>query len=207
MDASSLYLRMFFAARPFTSSGLDSIAESMGTSALLSQDRRDRYFITPAKRVTAASLGNKVLFGRGYYERLTEKERLAVGAHELAHMLEKDSSRPRVAMLSLGTAAILTVVSYVLMHSVLLSEIAFCASFFPLISTLSSRDQERRRLEELKCDGISASLVGGAHMISSIRAAESLLFENAGRPSILRSRRKTSPTADERASAIMALAV
>jgi Zn-dependent protease with chaperone function len=206
MDATSLYLRVFFGARPFTSSGLDSIAESMGTSGLLSQDKGNRYFITPAKNVTAASLGNKVLFGRLYYERLTEKERLAVGAHELAHMLEEGSSRSRTATLSLGISVVLTAIVYLSVHSLLVSEIAFCASFFPLISILSSRDQERRRLEELRCDGVSASLVGGLPLIASIRMAESMLFENARRPSFLRSRKKTSPTADERASAIMALA-
>ena len=207
MDATSLYLRMFFAARPFTSSGLDSVADSMGTSGLLSKDRGNRYFITPAKNVTAASLGNKVLFGRLYYERLSEEERLAVGAHELAHMLEKGSSRPRTAALSLGISVILTAMVYVSVHSLLPSELAFCASFFPLISTLSSRDQEKRRLEELRCDSVSASLVGGPPLITSIRMAESVLFENARRPSILRSRKKTSPTVDERASAIMALAM
>lgn len=207
MDAASLYLRTFFAAKPFASSDLDSIAESMGVSALLSEDRGDRYFITPAKRITAASLGNKVLFGRSYYQRLTERERLAAGTHELAHMLEKDNPRTRTAAVSLGTATMLAVVVYISIHSLMLSEIAFCTSFFPLISTLSSWDEERSRVQELKCDGISASLVGGTHMISSIRTAESMLSENSRRPSFLRARRKTSPTADERANAIMALVV
>ncbi len=89
MDTGSLYLRLFFGAKPFESPGLDTLAGRMNALHLLSRDPRERYYMTRA-RVPAVSLGNKVLFGARYYERLTESQRLAAGAHEFAHILGKD---------------------------------------------------------------------------------------------------------------------
>ncbi|MGA2664734.1 MAG: M48 family metalloprotease [Nitrososphaerales archaeon] len=207
MDPASLYLRTFFGARPFASQELDSLAERMGVSPSQSPNPSERYFVTGARSVTAASLGNKVLFGRRYYERLSGDERLAVAAHEFAHMMDHDDGRSRVASLTLGLSLVLTFAALVAFHSLLLAESAFCASFLAMIRILSSRELERGRLQELRCDSLAASLVGGGPMISSIRLAESMEARRSGRGLLRRSRADHDPAFEERTRAIMATCV
>jgi Zn-dependent protease with chaperone function len=198
-------LRTFFGAKPFDSSELDSLAERMGVMPSLGRNPRDRYFTTGARDVTAATLGSKVVFGKSYFERLSDDERLAVCAHEFSHIMDHDNERSKIASSSLGVSLILVTAAFLGSHSVLLAESVFCVSFLGLAGILSSRDAERSRLQELRCDNVAASFVGGGPMIASIRLADSMLIQKSRRSLLRRSRRNQSPTVDERASAIMAL--
>jgi Zn-dependent protease with chaperone function len=212
MDLTSLYLRTFLGAKPFVSSELDSLAEKMGVSQLLSRDRRDRYFITTAKGVSAASLGKKIVFGRRYYERLAGDERLAVSAHEMAHLRDDDNERVRIVLSSLGLSLLSTLIAFVALDSVLLTECVFCVSFLSLISIFTARDAEESKLREIRCDNVAVSFVGWEAMASSIRLAQSMLLaqKTEGRGYLWsgKRRKKTKspdPTIEERMSAIIAL--
>jgi Zn-dependent protease with chaperone function len=204
MDLASFYLRTFFGAKPFGSPELDSLAKRMRVLHLMSSNPQDRYFTTDAKTVTAVNLGNKVVFGHLFYERLSEDERLAVSAHEFAHILHHDDRRGVIAVSTLGVSLVLTAAIFFAVHSVLITEVFFCLSFLGLMWIRSSRDADRSRLQELKCDSMAASFVGGQPMISSIRLAESLLVQRSGVGFFRRTRKNGDPTVEERTRAIVA---
>jgi len=204
MDPSSWYLRAFFGAKGLQSAELDSLAERMGVMPLLSSDPLNRYLLTRAKNVTALSLGNKIVFGRSYYERLTDEQRLAVGAHELGHILEEDKGRLNIAWSTLAASSALTVASFLALHSVLLAESVFCLSFLGAMRVLSSREVERGRLQELKCDNLATSFVGGEPMIASLRIAISIRNQKSGRRFLRRLNKSPVSAVEERISAINA---
>lgn len=217
MDFTSLYLRAFFGAKAFASDDLDALAERMDVSRLMSKDRRkDRYFITSAKSVTAANLGNKVVFGRSYYDRLSQQERVAVSAHEFAHMLSKDKNRRRnvvSAILVLSAVAALTVHLFS-SSSVLPAECAFCASFLASMAIVSSKDAERSRIQEITCDSVAVGFVGAEHLLRSIRVAGAMVSRRSKFLSLvsLRTTRGRNivendnfdPLIEERATALLA---
>ncbi len=173
MDATSLYLRLFLGARPFKSSELDGLAGRMGVTGLLSQDSNDRYFSTGIK-VSAARLGNKILFGKRYYASLDSEQRLAVTAHEFAHMLDGRDSRMRLVILALAMSSICMVGAYLGTHSSLLTESAFVAGFVGTTSISSWVTAGASRELESRCDKVAAQFVGGEPLIASIRLAESM---------------------------------
>jgi Zn-dependent protease with chaperone function len=199
MDLTSLYLRTFFGARAFASSELDALAQRMGVLGRLSPDRNDRYFVVGAERVAAANMGNKVVFGRRYYDSLNDEQRLAVGAHEFAHLLSDNNERLKIATSSLAASVIVALFAFISLHSVLLAEIAFLGSFLPLMGILTSRDSRRNMNEELECDRVAVTYVNGPAMISSIRMA-GVLWARSPRPS-----KFLSSTVERRASAIVTL--
>jgi Zn-dependent protease with chaperone function len=202
MDLTSWYLRSFFGAKGVRSPELDSLAERMGVLPLLSRDPADRYLITKAKSITALSLGNKVVFGRSYYDLLTDAQRLAVSAHEFAHMLEKERGRWSIAWSTLAISSLLTVGTFLALHSVLLSESVFCLSFFGTIRILSSREVERGKLQELRCDNLATSFVGGEPMIASLRLAVSIRNQSPRRSFLRRLSKSPMSAVEERISAI-----
>jgi hypothetical protein len=205
MDLTSFYLRTFLGARPFGSSELDSLAERMNVLHLLSGNPRDRYFTTSTRAVSAANLGNKVVFSRLFYDSLSEDERLAVGAHEFAHILHCDNRRGAIATSTLGFSLVSAAMTFLVTHSVLLAESFFCLFFLGLMWIRSSRDVEKGRLEELKCDSVAASFVGCSPVVRSIRLADSMRIQRS-RPGLFRgSRRGVDPGVEERATAIMGL--
>ena len=205
MDLTSFYLRTFLGARPFGSSELDSLAERMNVLHLLSGNPRDRYFTTGARAVSAANLGNKVVFGRLFYDSLSEDERLAVGAHEFAHILHCDNRRGAIAISTLGVSLVSAAATFLAAHSVLLAELFFCLSFLGLMWIRSSGDVEKSRLEELKCDSVAASFVGGPPVVRSIRLADSMRTQRSRAGLFRGPRRDLDPGVEERASAIMGL--
>jgi Zn-dependent protease with chaperone function len=174
MDLASLYLRLFFSARSFRSQDLDSLASRMGVLHRLSPDPSDRYFITPARGATAANFGNKIVFGRRYYETMTDEQRIAVGAHEFAHTINSDGGRLRVAVTSMLAACGGVLGVFAAFRSVLAAELAFLACFFVLMSLLSSRQAEKDVSEELDCDSVAAFFVSPQTLVSSIRLAASV---------------------------------
>lgn len=140
MDLASLYLRGFLGAKPFISQEMDSLAGRMSVVQRLSADNEDRYFLTGAKGVTAVTLGNKVVFGRKYYEKLSAQERLAAGAHEFAHVLDQDNKKLRITASNMAVSFALTLATLVAFHNILLTESVFCILFLASMWVSSSRD-------------------------------------------------------------------
>ncbi len=205
LDLTSLYLRLFFRARPYSAPQLDSLAETMGVVQLMSSSPLERYLISDSTSVAALSLGNKIMFGRSYYQKLSEEERLAVSAHELAHIKEQHNRRLMVALVALVSSVAFATTTLLALHSVLVTESVFCISFLGVVRVLSSREAERSRLEELRCDSAAASLIGGQHMISSIRLAESMFVRKPRRGLRGWFSTKLNGGAEERISALVAL--
>jgi Zn-dependent protease with chaperone function len=205
LDFASVYLRAFLGARSFDSPQIDSLAERMGVSGSLSPDLQDRYFVTGARDIAAATLGKKLVFGRAYFERLSDNERVAAAAHEFAHVLDEDGDRWRISIWSLGASFFLMLTAYGAFRSALLSECLFCASFFVMMRFLTSRQGESSKLRELRCDSIAVSFVGGEAMITALRLAESTLTPTTQRRALPWLSRSPNPTIAERAEAIIAL--
>lgn len=202
MNATSVYLRVFFGAKPLRSTELDSLAGRMGVLDRLSSDPLDRYFVTDARSVTAVSLGNKIVFGRSYFDRLSEDERLAVGAHELAHKLEHGNRRANMVWSTLAASSVLMALIFLAFHSLLLTESAFCLSFLGVMRIRSSREVEKGKLQEIRCDGLAASFVGPEPMIGSLRLAESMSTETSKRNLWRRFGRVSASATEERIRAI-----
>jgi Zn-dependent protease with chaperone function len=205
VDVGSLYVRVFLGARPFESSQLDDLAERMDATHLLSGNRRDRYFTTRVA-VPALSLGNKVLFGATYYENLTEKQRLAVAAHEFAHMLEhKGRQNRRTIVPCLVVPLVLAAAAIGFTGSILLSELSMLTGFLGTFLVMNRLNAGHSKHEELKCDSLAASFVDGNELISAIQTWETL-----GKPGS--QRRKTfpgsssHPTLDQRIETVGAVA-
>ncbi len=155
MDLTSLYLRLFFRARPYSAPQLDSLAETMGVVQLMSSSPLERYLISDSTSVAALSLGNKIMFGRSYYQKLSEEERLAVSAHELAHIKEQHNRRLMVALVALVSSVAFATTTLLALHSVLVTESVFCISFLGVVRVpLLERGREiqtRRTQMRLRC--------------------------------------------------------
>lgn len=174
MDAGSLYLRLFLGAKPFRSSELDSLAESMHVSDLLSGNAGERYFLTKSN-AAALCLGNKILFGEGYYSSLTESQRLAVAAHEFGHVLGGGAERTKRLVAPAAAVPMLLALAVFLGKG---STVALvCASALGLVTAVAARsssDSERYLKHEMSCDRLAASFVGKDALVEAIHAAESL---------------------------------
>lgn len=192
LDLTSIYLRAFFGARSFESDELDSLAKTMGVAEHLSSNPKQRYFLLGSKSATAANVGDKIVFGEKYYGRLSKEQRLAVAAHEFAHSTRQNDNL-RVASVSLTTSAALSVVTLAYGGSILVAEVAFLASFFPVLGVLTHLYGSRYDDEEMDCDDLAASFASRDALASSILLAREMSIRRFR----LRSRRVES-TADER---------
>jgi Zn-dependent protease with chaperone function len=206
VDAGTLYLKVFLGAKAFTSSEMDSLAESMGVSPLLSGDE-ERYFLTKTN-VTAFSFGNKLLFGARYYGRLTESQRLAVAAHEFGHVLgDGGERRKRLVLPAISVSALMAILIFLGMGSMVA---LVCASLLALMGAtliLSSLGSDRYLRHEMSCDRLAASFADGQALVEAIRAAEALSLEKARmrRLASIRRRVGTRPSTNLRVDAILGL--
>jgi len=203
VDMGSLYLRLFLGAKPFESPGLDSLAGRMSALQLLSVDPKERYFTTRAG-VAALSFGNKLLFGARYYERLTENQRLAAGAHEFAHMLGRDgrSAKRRVVLPSLVVSVLLMSATFLGTGSALLAEVATLTGLLATLSISSRLNAGPFQKQELRCDSVAASFIAGQELIAAIEIGESLARPKPRKRRAFNAVAKGHPTLQERIETI-----
>jgi Zn-dependent protease with chaperone function len=180
MEAGTFYLRLFLGARSFKSSDLDSLAEKMNVSGLMSRNANERYFLTNTD-MAALSLGNKVLFGARYYRALTDRQRLAVAAHEFGHLLAKDGThrRKRVVTPALSVSVLLASFSFLIMHSALLFEFVLAVAFLGSVTVFSAVYSDYYHKQEMRSDNLAASFVDGESLVQAIQAAEILVATSA----------------------------
>jgi hypothetical protein len=178
MDAGSLYLRIFFGAKPFESAEMDSLARRMNVSGKMSENAGQRYFLAKGN-VSALSIGNKLLFGARYYAKLTERQRLAVAAHEFGHLLGRDGEdrRKRVVAPAAFLSLVFSTSSFAMSRSVLLLEFTLIAVFLLSTSFFSMVYSRRYHKQEMLSDELAASFVDGEALVEAIRTAESLAAE------------------------------
>jgi len=160
-------------AKPFRSSELDSLAESMGVSDRLSGDDGERYFLTKSN-VSALSLGNKILFGAGYYSTLTESQRLAVAAHEFGHVLGDGAvRRKRLVAPVVAVPALLALAVFLGTGSIFALISASVLGLSTAVALRSSSDPEHYLKHEMNCDRLAASFVDEESLVEAIHVAES----------------------------------
>ena len=80
-------------AKPFQSDPLDELAESMNTTRLLKRGKLQRYYRAPMLANCCVSYSDAVFFDSEYFDNLSSKELLAVGAHEFNHIIEKHDTQ------------------------------------------------------------------------------------------------------------------
>ncbi len=182
MDAGSLYLRIFFGAKPFESAEMDSLAEKMNVSGQMSKSTGQRYFLARSN-LSALSIGNKLLFGARYYSKLTEKQRLAVAAHEFGHLLGKDGEdrRKRVVAPAAFVSFVFSASSFAMSRSVLFLECTLIAAFLLSTSFFSLVYSRRYHKQEMHSDELAASFVDGEALVEAIHAAEVVAAETKKR--------------------------
>jgi Zn-dependent protease with chaperone function len=206
VDAGTLYLKVFLGAKAFKSSEMDTLAESMGVSPLLSGDE-ERYFLTETN-VTAFSFGNKLLFGARYYGRLTESQRLAVAAHEFGHVLgDGGERRKRLVLPAISVSALMAVLIFLGMGSMVALA---CASLLALMGAtliLSSLGSDHYLRHEMSCDRLAASFADGQALVEAIQAAEALSLQKARRRRLASLWRRVGahPSTNLRVDAILSL--
>ena len=175
MSVGALSLRLRFAARPFESSELDSLVSRMSVLEKMSTNPKDRWFI--GRGSAAYSSKTRVIFGRRFYERLTEAQRLAVAAHELVHIREGDAG---YAERHVTIPALVCWLGPFLV-SLALWRIFFVAAILGLVGLelclFSSIYSIRgwRRAAELRCDVVAASFVDGQDLIAALRILDAFI--------------------------------
>jgi hypothetical protein len=176
LDAGTLYLRIFLGAKPFKSAQMDSLAERMDVSGLMSTRSDERYFLTNSN-MAAISLGNKLLFGARYYGSLTERQRLAVAAHEFAHVLGKDGAhrRNRVVLPAAVVSALLGTAGFAITNSLLALECILACTFVLSAVLFSSAYSGHYSDQELRSDDVAATFVDGESLVEALTAAESMV--------------------------------
>jgi Zn-dependent protease with chaperone function len=207
VDTGALYLRVFLGAKPFKSSELDSLAESMTVSDRLSSDAGERYFLTKTD-VAAFSFGNKLLFGERYYANLTGSQRRAVAAHEFGHVLEDGGERKmRLVAPAVAVLVLLALAVFVGTGSALALISAFAIGSIGALVLPSLIDSDRYLRHEMSCDKLAASFADGEALVQAIRVAESLqsASTNRNRLSRLWRRARTNPSTKLRVDAILSL--
>jgi peptidase M48-like protein len=204
VEAGTLYLRLFLGAKSFESSELDSLAEKMNVSGFLSSNSDERYFLTKAN-MAALSLGNKLLFGANYYLALTDKQRLAVAAHEFSHVLGKDGEhrRKRVVAPAALVAVLLAALTLLATGSVLLVECALAVGFLVPLPLLSAAYAKQYHTQEMRSDRLAASFVDGEALVGAIQAAESMVNLRTKRTFTQKIRVRRHPSTKSRVDAIL----
>jgi Zn-dependent protease with chaperone function len=194
VDAGTLYLRFFLGARAFRSSELDSLAERMNVSGILKGDAGERYFLTKTN-AAAICVGGKILFGEGYYSRLTEGQRLAVAAHEFGHVLGDDSEmRKRLLAPAAAVSMLLALAVSLGTGSIVALACAAALGIATAAALWSSLDSERYLRHEMSCDRLAASFVDKEALVEAIQAAESLRGARKGRIASVWKRVGASPS-------------
>jgi len=202
MEPGSIYLRIFLGAKPFQSLELDSLAESMGVSELLSSNPRERYFVTKTN-MSALSFGNKLLFGARYYSDLTHSQRRAVAAHEFGHVLgDSGERRRRLVAPSIAVSVLFSLAVLVGTGSVLALMFALLLGFVGAVAVLSTLDSDHYLKHEMSCDKLAASFVDGEALVQAIHVAESLRHASKNRFASLWRRLGTDPSIKLRVDAI-----
>jgi Zn-dependent protease with chaperone function len=174
VDPGSLYLKIFLGARSFKSSQLDSLANTMSVTGRLSSNSNDRYFVTKAN-VAAFSFGNKLLFGAGYYDSLTESQRLAVAAHEFGHVLwDSGEVRKRLVAPAAVVSLLLSILAFMGTGSMVALMFVAVLGFVAAAAFLSSLDSDHYLRHEMSCDKLASEFVNGKSLVEAIHVAESL---------------------------------
>jgi len=204
VDAGTLYLRFFLGAKPFRSSELDSLAERMSVSSLLSVNAGERYFLTRAKNAVAICVGSKILFGERYYSSLTEGQRLAVAAHEFGHVLgDAAERRKRLAVPVVAVSTLTALAVFLGTGSAIALMCATALGFVTAAVARSSLGSEHYIKHEISCDRLATSFVDEGALVEAIHVAESLRGARPRRIASVWKRVGTSPSTKLRVDAIM----
>ena len=207
MDIASLYVRVWFRAKPLASPELDALAERMGILAWLSPNPGRRYFLSKWNAAGASILG-RVVFGERYWSMLTEDERLAVCAHEFIHIRHRDSRwrLTHIGLPSIGAAVIAaSIASYALGQFVLPSVILAVFAWFLAAYAFTTLNLSNSRRMELRCDTEAAKAVSPSSLVTSLRIADSLISQKVKNGRSDRRPSRSYPTLEERVNAILAV--
>ncbi len=203
------FLRFRRKLEPFDSPQLDELAERMGVLNRL--NRKQRYFFA-RRAYSAFSFPGGVAFGRWYWNKLDDGERMAIAAHEFSHIKSNDGVRRflRIPLPSLAvTLALMITISSVLPYSAsaaVLEEVGVGVAtvlIFVLSSTfLSLINAHWRRRTELNCDADAARYVNGEDLIRALSLWESAISEKTRKAMRYRIQTRFYPTLAERTEAI-----
>jgi len=179
-------------SKAFESSDLDSLAERMSVLHMLKKNPADRWFkVQSLGGALATSSKDRVFFDSRGYDMLTGPQRLAVAAHELTHISQRDPRHQKrhVTIPSYLVWGASFLLYFELMLGALprglpagawsiVAMLAFVASSFTWLACsifLLLINGRWRRAAELRCDLAAASYTSGEDMIAVLRIQESLL--------------------------------
>lgn len=179
-------------ARAFESDDFDSLVERMSVLQMMKASPADRWFkVQSLGGALATSSKDRVFFDMRAYDALTGSQRLAVAAHELTHIKQRDSRHQQrhVAIpgyLAWG-ASFLLYLELMLRAlppgppaeaSSIIAVLAFVASSFTWLACLVVLllvNGGWRRAAELRCDLGAVAFTSGEDMIGALRVQEGLL--------------------------------
>jgi len=196
-------MKVFLGAKAFESPELDSLAESMSVSDLLSSNAEERYFLTKTN-VAALSFGNKLLFGARYYSNLTEGQRLAVAAHEFGHVLaDGGERRERLVVPLVAVSTLLALVVFLGTGSTIALTGASVLGLLAALVARSSAGSGRYLRREMSCDKLATSFADGDALVQAIHLAESLRSASRSRLASFWRRVRSDPSTKLRIDAIL----
>ena len=207
MDLTSIYIRVWYRARPFESLELDALAERIGILTMLSPSRNKRYFLSKW-RTAGNTILNRIVFGERYWAMLTAEEQLAVCAHEFIHVRERDShwKLAHTGLPSVAAALVVAfAVSYALGRLALVSVFLAVLAWILLLSVTFSLNLGNLRRMELRCDTEAAKFVDPTSLVASLQIADSLISPKVKEGRTYKRLSRSYPTIEERIKAIQSV--
>ena len=186
-------MRFRFGAKPLESTEFDSLAGRMYALPRMSNNPADRWFIGAGSIFYSTS--SRVIFGQRLYNLVTDNQRLALAAHELVHIRERDARYASRHVTIPAVTGFLTffLISYAFWHLLLASLlVSLFGWIFLLLIFLASIGSWRKKIE-LRCDVIAATFVDGQDLIAGLRIQDSLIPRNRKRGFSYRLATKMTP--------------
>lgn len=193
---------------PIENEDFDLIAYKMEVQNVLPKDKQRRYFRVSRNLSSIATHSNALVFGDRVYSALTPTQRVALAAHEFAHIKRKDLAHKfrRYQLPSVGLWIVFLVTSYAIFRT--LSVVGVCLfvglpialTILPMLIELL--DAERLREVELRCDEEAASYIDGSELIGALRIADSIMSSAAKRNPFRKLFARLYPTLDERSKTL-----
>ncbi|MDA4119781.1 MAG: M48 family metalloprotease [Thaumarchaeota archaeon] len=185
MSPGSAFLRFWFGATPFASAELDALADHMSVSGMLSRNPGDRWFRGPG--ITAYTRGSRVVFGFELDKKLNDAQKLAVAAHELIHVRERDARHAfwhiDLPAIATGTAAFvlfatwlyLVLPPYTVPVVAMLGLVVGGFAWVCALVVFRTLAKPWRRKTELRCDVMAVAFVDGDDLLAALRLLDTLL--------------------------------
>jgi len=199
----SIYLRLWFGAKPFESPELDSLAQRMSVLQKMDPNPKERWYV--GRGYVGYSTMNRVFFGSRMLSSLNDSQRIAVAAHELVHIREGDTRHAlwRISIPSYMVFLGLLVLSTWAGRASAITMVGALVGLIACLAILTQANAGWRRAAELRCDVVASSFIDGRDLIEALRIQNSFISPKLRKSLGFRFGSRLYPSQAEREEAIL----